>query len=115
MKRLNTTSEDYDCLVLHQANLMIMKRIAKKTSFPTEKMLLSMDRFGNTSSSSIPLTLVDRYGETKGGKVKALCCGYGVGLSWATVALELNMDEIYQLVHTDDYYKDGYNVDDLEQ
>lgn len=115
MQRMNTSAEDYDCLVLHQANLMIMKRIAKKTSFPPEKMLLSMDRFGNTSSSSIALTLVDKYGETEGKTVKALCCGYGVGLSWATVALELNTDEIYQLVHTDDYYKDGYNVDDLEQ
>lgn len=114
MSILNTTSEDYDCLVLHQANLMIMKRIAKKTSFPLEKMLISMDRFGNTSSSSIPLTLVDKYGNMQGETVKALCCGYGVGLSWATVALELNTDEIYQLVHTDEYYKDGYNVDDLE-
>lgn len=115
MKKLDTTSDDYDCLVLHQANLMIMKRIAKKTGFSDEKMLLSMDRFGNTSSSSIPLTIVDKYGDTENGKVKALCCGYGVGLSWATVALELNADEIYQLVHTDDYYKDGYNVDDLDQ
>lgn len=114
MKKLNTTPEDYDCLVLHQANLMIMKRITKKVSFPAEKMIISMDRFGNTSSSSIPLTLVDKYGEKNGETIKALCCGYGVGLSWSTVALELNTNDIYQLVHTDDYYRDGYNVDDIE-
>lgn len=109
----NTTPDDYDCLVLHQANLMIMKRVAKKTAFPEEKMLVSMDRFGNTSSASIPISLVDKYGEEHNNKsIRALCCGFGVGLSWATVALELNDGDILSLVHTDKYFKDGYNLDD---
>lgn len=58
-----TTSDDYDCLVLHQANLMAMKRIAKKTAFPEAKIWISMDRFGNTFSSSVPISLVDKYGK----------------------------------------------------
>jgi 3-oxoacyl-[acyl-carrier-protein] synthase-3 len=116
MGMTGTSPEDYDCLVLHQANLMIMKRVAKKSGFPEEKMLVSMDRFGNTSSASIPLTLVDKYGESDGTeKVHALCCGFGVGLSWATVALELGTADILPLVHTDEYYTDGYNLDDLNE
>ena len=116
MSKLGTTSEDYDCLVLHQANLMIMKRIAKKTGFPVEKMLISMNRFANTSSSSIPITLVNTYGDSEEDKtVNALCCGFGVGLSWATVGMPVNAKDILPLVHTSEYFKDGYNIDDLEE
>lgn len=108
-----TTSENYDCLVLHQANLMIMKRVAKKAAFPEDKMLVSMDRFGNTSSASIPISLVDKYGENGNeDKINALCCGFGVGLSWATVAFEISTADIFPLIHTDEYFKDGYNPDD---
>lgn len=113
MAMTGTTPDDYDCLVLHQANLMIMKRIAKKAAFPEEKMLVSMDRFGNTSSSSIPISLVDRYGNETGNKrINALCCGFGVGLSWATAAFGIAVADILPLVHTDEYFKDGYNLDD---
>lgn len=116
MNRVGTTSEDYDCLVLHQANLMIMKRIAKKTNFPVEKMLLSMNKFGNTSSASIPITLVNEYGESSEGReINALCSGFGVGLSWGTVGLKLNTSDILPLVHTDEYFKDGYNLNDQEE
>lgn len=109
MKETGTTPEDYDCLVLHQANLMIMKRIGKKTAFPSEKVLISLNRFGNTSSSSIPITLVNQYGESESNQmIKALCCGFGVGLSWSTIALPVNVKDIFPLVHTDDYFTDGY-------
>jgi len=113
MKVTNTTPDDYDCLVLHQANLMIMKRIGKKTAFPAEKVLVSLNKFANTSSSSIPITLVDKYGEEQDGKIiNALCCGFGIGLSWSTIALPLNVNDIYPLVHTDDYFVDGYPHDE---
>ena len=109
MEKQGKNSEDYDCLVLHQANLMILKRIGKKTGFPKEKVLISLNRFGNTSSSSIPITLVDKYGESDNEQViNALCCGFGVGLSWSTVALPINVKDIFPLVHTDEFFDDGY-------
>lgn len=116
MAKSNTTPEDYDCLVLHQANLMIMKRIGKKTNFPTEKVLVSLNKFGNTSSSSIPITLVDKYGDSEGEEViHALCCGFGIGLSWSTIALPIRAKDILPLVHTDDYFVDGYPHDEAEE
>ena len=90
------------------ASAMILKRVGKKTGFPIEKIPISMKRFGNTSSSSIPLTLVDIYGDNKADtEISALCCGFGVGLSWATVGFKLNSSDILPLVHTDEYYSDG--------
>lgn len=113
MNNRGTGPDDYDCLVLHQANLMIMKRIGKKTGFPMDKVLVSLNRFGNTSSSSIPITLVDKYGDLQEDRtINALCCGFGVGLSWSTIALPIHVKDIYPLVHTDEYYVDGYPHDE---
>lgn len=116
MEKQEKSPEDYDCLVLHQANLMILKRIGKKTGFPKEKVLISLDRFGNTSSSSIPITLVYKYGECDDERmINALCCGFGVGLSWSTVALPINVKDIFPLVHTDEFFDDGYPRDEIEE
>lgn len=105
--------EDYDCLVLHQANLFIMKQVAKRTGFSMDKTLVSIDKFGNTSSSSLPITLVNEYGNEKESKeIHALMCGFGVGLSWSTVDCYINTNDILPLVHTDEYFTDGYTPED---
>lgn len=109
MKKKRTTPDDYDCLVLHQANLMIIKQIAKKTGFPMEKTLISLDEFGNTSSASIPLTLVKHYGTDENRRtIRALMCGYGVGLSWSAVDMCIDTENILPIIHTDEYFEDGF-------
>jgi len=108
LARRGETTEDYDRLVLHQANLMIMKQIAKKTGFPMDKLSVSIDEFGNTSSASIPSAIVKEYGPLDVCRtVRLLACGFGVGLTWATVGLELRTDRILPLVHTDSHFDDG--------
>lgn len=107
------SADDYDCLVLHQANLLIMKQIAKHTGFPLDKTLVSLDVFGNTSSASIPISLVKKYGEmTEKKRLRTLMCGFGVGLSWSTVDCFLNQEDILPLIHTDEYFLDGYTAMD---
>lgn len=108
MQEHGTCADNYDGLVLHQANLFIMKQIAKKTGFALDKMPLSLDTFANTSSGSIPNTLVKQYGENDSSENrKFLCCGFGVGLSWAAVELNIAPKDILPLVHTDEFFEDG--------
>lgn len=86
-------------LVLHQANKSINERIAKKLGFGPERVLNSMEYFGNTSSASIPMSIVaqttsETYKEAK----SFMACGFGVGLSWGTAYFELKDCIISQLV-----------------
>lgn len=93
----------YDYLVLHQANMKMNGMIAKKLKFPDEKVPSSMWEFGNTSSASIPLTIATQIGDQcRNGHVKLLCCGFGVGLSWGTVALGVDHLVIPDLIEVDD-------------
>ncbi|MCI9364946.1 MAG: hypothetical protein HFG17_11985 [Oscillospiraceae bacterium] len=99
--------DDYDCFALHQANVFILKQFAKRLKIPWEKTAISMDRYGNTSVSSIPLTLSDRYGDINENIIKVFMCGFGIGLSWGIVDADICTDVIYPILYTDDYYKDG--------
>lgn len=89
----------YDYLVLHQANMKMNKLIAKKLKFEECKVPSSMRDFGNTSSASIPLTIITQLREAASKQsINLICCGFGVGLSWGTVALNLNQIVVSNLV-----------------
>lgn len=82
-----------DNLVIHQANKMIVDAIAKKMKFPAEKIPSSMREYGNTSSVSIPLTMIaDSHAAEayRTSRQTSLACAFGTGLSWGAVYFETN-------------------------
>ncbi|MEQ8414423.1 MAG: ketoacyl-ACP synthase III [Imperialibacter sp.] len=80
-----------DYLVLHQANKMMNEKIRKKLKIEPEKVPYSLPEYGNTSSSSIPLTMVSQLCYPLRFRHNVIvACGFGVGLSWASVILETN-------------------------
>lgn len=88
-----------DILALHQANLMINEKIIKKVKFGNARYPQSMRDFGNTSSASIPLSLVTEESESlKNNKSFIIACGFGVGLSWGSVAFEADHIVVPQLI-----------------
>lgn len=93
---------EFDYLVLHQANMKMNKMIAKKLKFPPEKVPSSLSHFGNTSSASIPVTIATELKGKLSSNSKLLCCGFGVGLSWGTVAFVSEGMMISDLVEVDD-------------
>jgi 3-oxoacyl-[acyl-carrier-protein] synthase-3 len=84
--------------------------IAKKLKFEKEKVPSSMLHYGNTSSASIPLTIVTELKEAVKQPTKLLCCGFGIGLSWGTVALNVNNLYISDLVEISDNEIDQKHV-----
>lgn len=88
LKKLNKTFDDYDYLVMHQANLLMNESIRKKLKLETQKVPYSLKKFGNTSSASIPVTLAHALrNELISKEVNLILSGFGVGLSWGSVAL----------------------------
>lgn len=83
LEHFNLNKEEIDVFVFHQANKMMNDKIYKKLSIPQEKTLTSLPEFGNTSSATIPLTLIHQMGSIKKDS-SLLFCGFGVGLSWGT-------------------------------
>lgn len=114
MEKTDTAVEDYDDLVLHQANMMILKNIAKRVGMPMEKVPVCLDRFGNTSGCSVPLTIVDKYGEKEEDReVNLLTSSFGIGLSWGVIGFKIKVRDILPLTVGKDTYDDGY-PDDVE-
>lgn len=91
-KSVNTLLESYDIdkekvdfFVFHQANMFMNEKIRSKLKIPAEKVPYCMQEFGNTSSASIPLTIVSRLADKlQQGKHELIACGFGVGLSWGS-------------------------------
>ena len=80
---------DIDVYVPHQANVRIIDHATRKLGIPAEKVVVNLDRYGNTSSGSIPLALADASddGRLKPGRL-VLMTGMGAGLTWGTALIE---------------------------
>ena len=106
MSQYNIDKNDVDMYVFHQANLFILKHLAKKLNISMEKLAISIDRYGNTSGESIPLTLVDALGsEDSNEPVRLLLCGFGVGLSWGGIYVEIDKSICLPIIYTNDYFR----------
>ncbi len=77
------TAADIDLLIPHQANIRIIEKAAERMGLPREKIVVNLDRYGNTSAASIPLALDEaaRAGRLQPGSLLVLV-GFGAGLTW---------------------------------
>lgn len=112
--------EDIDYYIFHQAQKLILDSIAANCEFPDGKELRSLDEYGNTSGTSVPLTVCanrDKFADKE--SVKLFLCGFGVGLSWGTIYTEIPTENILPVIETDEHYDDdkvsgerlnGYNI-----
>lgn len=105
---LVNANDIYDAYMFHQANLFILKQLIKLCRLPKEKVHISMDRYGNTSVTSIPLTISDRYGkDERDSEVSIFACGFGIGLSWGVCSFKVRPSDILSIEESDEYYEDG--------
>lgn len=82
----NIDKDGIDHFLFHQANKFMNEKIRKKLKIPEEKVPYSLKNFGNTSSATIPLTIVTELkNELTNSTKNIIACGFGVGLSWGSV------------------------------
>ena len=106
--KTETTPDNYDCFAFHQANLYILKQIAKKTKIDFERLPITLDRYGNTSGASAIVSLCDRYGNNNENKtIKVMCCGFGIGISLGATSFEINTDDILPIFEDDEIFEEG--------
>jgi 3-oxoacyl-[acyl-carrier-protein] synthase III len=89
IKFSNTEINNIDFIVYHQANKFITDYLTKKLNYPLERVPYSLNKYGNTSCASIPLTILSELKDNIFNK-KLILCGFGVGLSWASALLDFN-------------------------
>jgi 3-oxoacyl-[acyl-carrier-protein] synthase-3 len=83
-------ADNVDWVVPHQANMRIITQVSARLGIPLERFILNIDRFGNTSSASIPLALDEgvRDGRVRSGQT-VLMCALGAGISWGSALVRL--------------------------
>ncbi len=104
-----TDSSEYNYIILHQANKLIIDKIRGKLKVDNEKIPISIDRFGNTNGASIPLTICDAFGnDDSDSNYKLIASGFGIGLSYGIVSFDICTEDVLPIIHSDDFYKEGF-------
>ncbi len=88
MEKAGWTPEDVDLLIPHQANIRIIDSAVRRLGLPMERVMVNVDRYGNTSAASIPIALEEAVRKKrlkKGDRV--ILVAFGAGLSWSSCAL----------------------------
>ena len=89
LKKIGETEEILDWLVPHQANIRIIEAAAKRVNLPMEKVIVNIDKYGNTSAGTIPIALAEAHEAKlfKKGDIIALS-GFGAGLTWGSAIIK---------------------------
>jgi len=95
------TLDDFDGLILHQANMQIITTIAKRLELSMDKVPVSIDRYGNTNGASVPITMVDAYANSQKDSLSLLSAGFGVGLSWGIASFNISPAVIAPIIYVD--------------
>ena len=104
MKEFEISTDDVDYLLLHQANRFMCDGIRKKLKFEESKVPFNIDRFGNTSGTSIPLLMVTELPlQLRERKLRHLSCGFGVGLSLGSAYFETDHIVVPDLIEVKQY------------
>ncbi len=88
LKKAGLSNKNVDLIIPHQANLRILNAMAKRLSIPMEKLMVNLDKYGNTTAASIPIALDEavKQGRIKEGDIVVLVA-FGAGLTWGAAVI----------------------------
>ena len=94
LEKAGLGADELDWLIPHQANIRIIQSAAKRIKMPMDKVVVNVDKYGNTSSASIPIALKEAVvaGQVKKGDI-VLMVGFGAGLTWGSCILKWSKED----------------------
>lgn len=98
MKVTGNELDKIDYLIFHQSNKFMTDFFIKKLKFDSNKVPYCIEKFGNTSSASIPLTIVSELGRKLDESAQIVMCGFGAGLSWGTALVPFKGCNISEVI-----------------
>lgn len=98
-KKVEKELSEIDYLIFHQSNKFMTDFFIKKLKFDSTKAPYCIQKFGNTSSASVPLTIVSELKDQLNEDKSLIMCGFGAGLSWATAYLTMKNCNISELIN----------------
>jgi 3-oxoacyl-[acyl-carrier-protein] synthase-3 len=99
LEHFDIPKEEIDYFLIHQANQMINKLIQKRLKVDDDHCPYNIADFGNTSSTTIPLMIVNKLWSTIGNK-KVVACGFGTGLAWGAIYFQADNNlKVVDLLH----------------
>lgn len=91
--------DEVQLFLFHQANSFMLRHLAKKMKLDPAKVPMNIERFGNTSSASIPLLIVTSAAERiRSDNIPVLMAGFGVGFSWCSAVVEFSRPQVVELI-----------------
>jgi 3-oxoacyl-[acyl-carrier-protein] synthase-3 len=90
MKQAGITNDDIDLFISHQANIRIIKALARRLNVPPEKVYINIERYGNTSAASIPIAMNEAIGKgvLREGDI-CVMVSFGGGLTWGSAVVKI--------------------------
>lgn len=111
LQHFDSSIEDYDLISVHQANKMIVDNVVKRIKAPAERVMNSLDRYGNTRGSSTAINICD-YAMREGihtGTKHILNLAFGIGLNVAIADFELDMSRCLPIIKISEAFDDDIN------
>ncbi len=108
LKEFGLNVSDFDLFSIHQANKMIIDNVVKRMKAPVEKVLLSIDRYGNTKGASTAINICDYAERTCDKETKRIFnLGFGIGLNIAIADFYMDMSRCLPIIRTREVFDDG--------
>lgn len=102
LTRAGISKDEIDYVVFHQAQKFMLENVADVLNVPLEKVLFSLERYGNTAGASVPMTICANQSIlTQKEKSRVLLCGFGVGLACSCMIVDMQSDAIGTVFDSD--------------
>lgn len=99
------SEDDIDYYVFHQAQSMILDNIIDTCNIPPQKELRSLEAYGNTSGTSVPVSICANIDKLQNKEtIRLLMCGFGIGLSWGIIYADVPTEHILPIIEVSEHY-----------